>query len=178
MAWRPLVHGRRGWVGRGAARPVPGCCLCCHGCSACYFSPPIRCSRRSEEIRRVLAPTDTSARQWGGPSRTVAPGVSGSSRLVAQAIPRLAATLRLGARLGPSGANSVDGPTAGGDPCPRGAQHAPGRLSPRYGQRSTRVRSQQGAAARFSTRHHRRQPCLSGRPAIRGAIGHRSPDGG
>ena len=46
MAWRPLVHSRRGGVGRGAARPVPGCCLCCHGCSACCCSPPILYSRR------------------------------------------------------------------------------------------------------------------------------------
>ena len=33
-------------VGHGAARPVPDCGLCCHGCSACCCSPPILCSRR------------------------------------------------------------------------------------------------------------------------------------
>src|SRR6516162_6052385 len=44
-------------------------------------SGAVRCSPRCEEIRRFLAAIDTSLRERGGPSRTVAPGVSGSSPL-------------------------------------------------------------------------------------------------
>ena len=41
----------------------------------------VRCSPRSEEFRSVFVAVDESLDEWGGPSRTVAPGVSGSSPL-------------------------------------------------------------------------------------------------
>jgi hypothetical protein len=49
---------------------------CPHGPTT--LSSAIRCSPRSEEIRRFLAAIVASVRERGGPSRTVAPGVTGS----------------------------------------------------------------------------------------------------
>src|SRR4029453_1492042 len=70
MAWRSHGHSRRGEVGGGAMRPVSGCCLCCHGCSACCCSLPILCSRHCT----CLCPTTISSSLPGGLAcRTTAP---------------------------------------------------------------------------------------------------------
>ena len=58
----------------------------------------VRCSPRSVEIRRVLAPIDTGARQWVGLLGLWLRGLAVQARWVAQRIPRLSATALRSAR--------------------------------------------------------------------------------